>query len=57
MPPCVDRGQSQTTAGAGGGGVKWGISGVIAGRAIYEGRLDFAAAQKLADGAPVKPES
>jgi phosphoribosylformimino-5-aminoimidazole carboxamide ribotide isomerase len=27
-----------------------GISGAITGRAIYEGRLDFAAAQKLADG-------
>jgi phosphoribosylformimino-5-aminoimidazole carboxamide ribotide isomerase len=27
-----------------------GIVGAIAGRAIYEGRLDFAAAQKLADG-------
>jgi phosphoribosylformimino-5-aminoimidazole carboxamide ribotide isomerase len=26
-----------------------GISGVITGRAIYEGTLDFAAAQKLAD--------
>jgi phosphoribosylformimino-5-aminoimidazole carboxamide ribotide isomerase len=28
-----------------------GITGAIAGRAIYEGKLDFAAAQKLADGA------
>jgi phosphoribosylformimino-5-aminoimidazole carboxamide ribotide isomerase len=28
-----------------------GITGAIAGRAIYEGRLDLAAAQKLADGA------
>jgi phosphoribosylformimino-5-aminoimidazole carboxamide ribotide isomerase len=28
-----------------------GVTGAIAGRAIYEGRLDFAAAQKLADGA------
>ncbi len=28
-----------------------GITGAIAGRAIYEGGLDFAAAQKLADGA------
>jgi len=28
-----------------------GITGCIAGRAIYEGKLDFAAAQKLADGA------
>ncbi len=27
-----------------------GITGAITGRAIYEGRLDFAAAQKLADG-------
>lgn len=27
-----------------------GISGAITGRAIYEGRLDFASAQKLADG-------
>ena len=27
-----------------------GITGAIAGRAIYEGQLDFAAAQKLADG-------
>jgi phosphoribosylformimino-5-aminoimidazole carboxamide ribotide isomerase len=27
-----------------------GITGAIAGRAIYEGKLDFAAAQKLADG-------
>jgi phosphoribosylformimino-5-aminoimidazole carboxamide ribotide isomerase len=27
-----------------------GVTGVIAGRAIYEGKLDFAAAQKLADG-------
>ena len=27
-----------------------GITGAIAGRAIYEGTLDFAAAQKLADG-------
>lgn len=27
-----------------------GIAGAITGRAIYEGRLDFAAAQKLADG-------
>ena len=27
-----------------------GIVGAITGRAIYEGRLDFAAAQKLADG-------
>ncbi len=27
-----------------------GIEGAITGRAIYEGRLDFAAAQKLADG-------
>jgi phosphoribosylformimino-5-aminoimidazole carboxamide ribotide isomerase len=26
-----------------------GVTGAIAGRAIYEGRLDFAAAQKLAD--------
>ena len=26
-----------------------GISGAITGRAIYEGKLDFAAAQKLAD--------
>ena len=26
------------------------IVGAITGRAIYEGRLDFAAAQKLADG-------
>jgi len=28
-----------------------GIMGAIAGRAIYQGQLDFAAAQKLADGA------
>jgi phosphoribosylformimino-5-aminoimidazole carboxamide ribotide isomerase len=27
-----------------------GIAGAITGRAIYEGRLDFAAAQALADG-------
>src|SRR3989304_3582045 len=27
-----------------------GITGAITGRAIYEGKLDFAAAQKLADG-------
>jgi len=27
-----------------------GVTGAIAGRAIYEGKLDFAAAQKLADG-------
>ena len=27
-----------------------GIAGAIAGRAIYEGRIDFAAAQSLADG-------
>jgi phosphoribosylformimino-5-aminoimidazole carboxamide ribotide isomerase len=27
-----------------------GVSGVIAGRSIYQGTLDFAAAQKLADG-------
>jgi phosphoribosylformimino-5-aminoimidazole carboxamide ribotide isomerase len=27
-----------------------GIVGAITGRAIYEGRLDFALAQKLADG-------
>jgi phosphoribosylformimino-5-aminoimidazole carboxamide ribotide isomerase len=26
-----------------------GITGAITGRAIYEGKLDFAAAQKLAD--------
>jgi len=29
-----------------------GITGAITGRAIYEGRLDFAAAQRLADGEP-----
>ncbi len=29
-----------------------GIVGAITGRAIYEGRLDFAAAQRLADGEP-----
>jgi len=28
-----------------------GVAGAIAGRAIYAGKLDFAAAQKLADGA------
>jgi phosphoribosylformimino-5-aminoimidazole carboxamide ribotide isomerase len=27
-----------------------GIAGAVAGRAIYEGRLEFAAAQRVADG-------
>jgi phosphoribosylformimino-5-aminoimidazole carboxamide ribotide isomerase len=29
-----------------------GVAGCVAGRAIYEGRLDFAAAVKLASGEP-----
>ena len=34
-----------------------GISGAITGRAIYEGTLDFAAGQKLADDLLIKKES
>jgi phosphoribosylformimino-5-aminoimidazole carboxamide ribotide isomerase len=33
-----------------------GITGAITGRAIYEGKLDFAAAQKLADDLSKKSE-
>jgi phosphoribosylformimino-5-aminoimidazole carboxamide ribotide isomerase len=33
-----------------------GIIGAITGRAIYEGKLDFAAAQKLADELTKKKE-
>ena len=35
----------------------YGISGAITGRAIYEGTLDFAAGQKLADDLLIKKES
>ena len=33
-----------------------GITGAVTGRAIYEGKLDFAAAQKLADQLSPKKE-